>query len=130
MGIYFPGSHVLLFGMIKKKIEAPACTLWVGIYFTGRHVLLFGMIKKKILAPARTLRVGIYFTSRHVLLFGMIQKKNSWHQHVLCGRLCSPGGIYFTGRHVLLFGMIQKKFLAPACTLRALVLSGGHLLYG
>ena len=38
-------------------------------------------------------------------------------------------GIYFTGMHVLLFGMI-KKFLAPACTLRALVLSGGIYFTG
>ena len=57
---------------------------------------------------------GIFFTGRHVL----------------SGRLYSPEGIYFTSRHVLLFRMILKKFLAPARTLRALVLSGGHLLYG
>ena len=55
-GIYFPGSHVLLFGMIKTKNPGPsinspsastlrkAFTLRVGMYFPGRHVLFFGMI--------------------------------------------------------------------------------------
>ena len=47
------------------------------------------------------------------------------------GALCSPEDIYFTGRHVLLFGMIQKKFLATACTLRALcTLRGGIFFTG
>ena len=53
VGIYFPGSHVLLFDMIKKKILAPsmfspgACSLRAGIYFPGSRVLIFAMIKKK-----------------------------------------------------------------------------------
>ena len=34
-----------------------ASTLKVGIYFKGKHVLIFGMIKKKSQAPASTLRV-------------------------------------------------------------------------
>ena len=63
VGIYFPGRHVLLFGMIKTKNPGPsinspgASTLLVGIYFPGSHVLFFGMIKKKFQAPACTLRV-------------------------------------------------------------------------
>ena len=34
-----------------------ASTLRVGIYFKGKHVLIFGMIKKKIQALESTLRV-------------------------------------------------------------------------
>ena len=66
VGIYISGSHVLFFGIIKKKNPGP------NMYFSGRNVLLFGMIKTKIPGPsinspgASTLREGIYSTSRHL----------------------------------------------------------------
>ena len=78
VGIYFPGVHVLVFGIIKKnrgpnKYSPGACPRRVGIYF----------------------HVGIYLPARHALLFGMIKNKNSRPQHVLTGYLYSPG------RHLL-----------------------------
>merc|ERR1711872_913362 len=83
VGIYFPGGHVLLFGIIKKKFQAPACThrvlalagqafTSVGIYFPARHALLFALIKTKFPGPSMyspgtcTRRVCIYFR-RHLL---------------------------------------------------------------